>query len=161
VVDRGFVLVATVTPGAGRPAPRLFATTITGSSFRDVGPTLSVNVIPDSLFFLNRSVGWFGVYNPADDAVTIYRTRDGGNHWRSAPAPGHVMGAPSFDQIDFINPTSGWLSNVQGTAPSDCSTRRVTAGAPGPTSDRPIRLVTVSSSPTSASSSSSAEARAT
>jgi photosystem II stability/assembly factor-like uncharacterized protein len=29
------------------------------------------------------------------------------------------MGAPSFDQIDFINPTSGWLSNVQGTAPSD------------------------------------------
>jgi photosystem II stability/assembly factor-like uncharacterized protein len=120
------VLVAVTSDAHG---VRLLDTTAAGTGMRDVGPRVPADELPDSVFFLDRTHGWFAT----DSAVRgemLYRTDDGGRSWQAFPAPDHVIAAASTtDVVQFITPDVGWLADIQPTGPTETLYRTTDGGA--------------------------------
>jgi photosystem II stability/assembly factor-like uncharacterized protein len=119
------VLVGPADGGTGRA--RLLRIGSGGRRVTDIGPRLPRGSYPDSAFFLDPRHGWLTAFT-GTGLERLYRTRDGGRRWRSAPAPSHALAAGSADVIDFADPRHGWLSDVQPTAPEVSVYRTSDAG---------------------------------
>ncbi len=97
----------------------LVRTTDGGATFTDLGPRTAPDTEPDSIFFLDRTHGWFATFSVVTLGEIIYRTRDGGRTWRGFAAPVHALAAGSGDSLQFISPSRGWLVDTQPTAPAE------------------------------------------
>lgn len=97
---------------------RLQGTTSAGSRMTAIGPKLPPESLIDDVFFLDREHGWLSVWSLTRLDVRVYRTVDGGRHWRGVHVTGHVMAAGSVATIQFLTPRVGWLVNQQPTAPN-------------------------------------------
>jgi photosystem II stability/assembly factor-like uncharacterized protein len=111
-----FGLVA-LNPTRGAVSARLLVTTSSGTHFRAIGPRLPKDSVIDDVFLLDRRHGWLAAWNTDTVDVTVYRTRDGGQHWHSTITTSHTGNAGAVATIQFITPRTGWLVNEQPTAP--------------------------------------------
>jgi photosystem II stability/assembly factor-like uncharacterized protein len=114
----GLVVVSPHTPSGVIPCTHLFAGSSTGERFVEVGPRLPCHTRIDDVFFLDREYGWIAVWNTYNVSVSVYRTSDGGRHWRDVHVTEHTMGVGAVSTLQFVTPERGWLVNQQPTAPN-------------------------------------------
>jgi photosystem II stability/assembly factor-like uncharacterized protein len=99
------------------PVEALLATDSAGRAVRTLGPRLPRATRIDDFTFLDRRHGWVVGWNLNDVGVSVYRTTDGGRHWKSVAVTGHSMAGGSVATIQFLDLKHGWLVNQQPTAP--------------------------------------------
>jgi len=110
------------------PTARLVASTDEGRTFRSIGPRVPDGTHGDSVFFLDRTHGWFTVALDGDATDLLYRTTDGGRTWKHWRVAGHSAGAPAVDQVLFTDAQHGWLNAVSGTGPQQSLFRSTDGG---------------------------------
>jgi photosystem II stability/assembly factor-like uncharacterized protein len=109
------------------PRQRLLVGTSAADGFLVVGPRLARDTNIDDVFFLDRRYGWIATWSVGNVSVHVYRTSDGGRHWRKTFVTTHTMGAGAIATLQFLTPRRGWLVNQQPTAP-DASLYTTTDG---------------------------------
>jgi len=113
----GLGLVGLGTGAQGTGSARLVVSRDNGRTFTAIGPATAAGTTTDDVFFRDREVGWFVVFNLDTTADTLYRTTDGGHTWRASSVVGHVIAAGSQDSVQFVSGTHGWLLSLQPTGP--------------------------------------------
>jgi hypothetical protein len=67
--------------------------------------------------FINASVGWVTGWNLANDAVTIYRTSNGGRSWTAIPGGYHSENAGASVLVQLLSPTVAYKETLEPTGP--------------------------------------------
>jgi photosystem II stability/assembly factor-like uncharacterized protein len=114
VVGGPNLVLVTVESQAG--GMQLLAATAAGADVRDIGPRVPAAEYPDSVFFLDRTHGWFATFSAVGNEM-LYRTSDGGRSWQAFPAPDHVIATATTDVVQFVTPDVGWLADIEPTGP--------------------------------------------
>lgn len=84
-----------------------------GNHWQDITPILPVEEIPQKVFFLNESFGWFATYPRNDTPLAIYQTSNGGETWQRISKP---EGWPVLEEdvarlrsLQFINQQTAFI----------------------------------------------------
>lgn len=126
------MVAAESSTGAGRHTTRVLLSRDRGATFSDVTPPAAraaASWSVDDLAARGSAHLWIAVWDADTTDERVFRSADGGRHWRASSAPGHDAAAGATDSLTFLDARHGWLVQQMPTGPLSALFRTVDGGA--------------------------------